>query len=323
MQTLVSTENIDPHERFEFWVSEMSRMMLVSLDTRSSSSAHFHGTARTNQIGDLQLSSLTAGAVRVARTARLTNQREEDFYKVALQVSGTALIEQDDQRCRLEPGDLVFCDTARPYSFTYEDDFHTVLVVLPHQLISLPPNALRALAGRRIGVGEGTSAVVAPFLRSLVDHSDTIVDTAVSRLVDGTASLITALLSEQLASAVPAMSQPAVMVRVRDHIERKLSDPHLSPDSIADALGISRRYLFKLFAAENTTVSGWIRHRRLERCARDLADPAARHQPIGLIAARWGLLDDRHFARLFKAGYGHTPRAYRQRALESQTGSGT
>jgi hypothetical protein len=76
------------------------------------------------------------------------------------------------------------------------------------------------------------------------------------------------------------------------------------------------RYLFKLFAAEDTTVSGWIRQRRLERCARDLADPAARYQPIGLIAARWGLLDARHFARLFKTAYGHTPREYRQMTLE-------
>lgn len=63
-----------------------------------------------------------------------------------------------------------------------------------------------------------------------------------SRLVDGTVSLITALLSEQLTGCLPALSPPAIMLRVRGHIEYQLSDPGLSPDGIADALGISRRY---------------------------------------------------------------------------------
>ncbi|MFZ3555394.1 helix-turn-helix domain-containing protein [Streptomyces sp. BH055] len=79
--------------------------------------------------------------------------------------------------------------------------------------------------------------------------------------------------------------------------------------------GISRRYLFKLFAAEGLTVAGWIRTRRLERCARDLASSVAAQQPIGMIAARWGLLDGRHFSRVFKTAYGRTPRDFRRRAL--------
>jgi AraC-like DNA-binding protein len=55
-----------------------------------------------------------------------------------------------------------------------------------------------------------------------------------------------------------------------------------------------------------------IRRRRLERCARDLADPALAERPVAVIAACWGLPDSRHFARLFKAAYGRTPRDYRR-----------
>lgn len=109
------------------------------------------------------------------------------------------------------------------------------------------------------------------------------------------------------------------MLRIRTYIENRLSNPELTPDSIAEAHGISRRYLFKLFAAENLTVAGWIRTRRLEHCARDLASPASTEQPISMIAARWGLLDCRHFSRVFKTVYGETPRDYRRRALADAT----
>jgi AraC-like DNA-binding protein len=59
-------------------------------------------------------------------------------------------------------------------------------------------------------------------------------------------------------------------------------------------------------------VAGWIRRRRLERCRRDLLDPALRAQPVGVIAARWGLTEPAHFSRLFRAAYGVPPVAYRR-----------
>ncbi|MGW1024400.1 AraC-like ligand-binding domain-containing protein [Streptomyces sp. NPDC002577] len=315
MQTVVTTEHVPPSERFGFWADEIARQMFVSLDARPDMAAAFHGTAAAGQVGALQLSSLSAAPLRVRRTTALAAQHEEDFYKISLQVSGTALVEQDGVRDRLAPGDLVVCDTSRPYSFTYESDFRTALVLLPRPLIPLRPDMLRAVTGRRIAAGDGIGAVVAPFLRSLVDQSGKCAGPATARLVDGAVSLVTALLSERLDRTASATPHQAMTLRIRDYIERRLSDPDLSPDAIAEAHGISRRYLFKLFAAEETTVAGWIRTRRLERCARDLADPALKDQSVAAVAARWGLLDGRHFARAFKAVYGHTPRDYRRQAL--------
>ena len=67
----------------------------------------------------------------------------------------------------------------------------------------------------------------------------------------------------------------------------------------------------KLFESEHCTITGWIRARRLERCRLDLVDPKLGALPVSAVAARWGLLDASHFARLFKAAYGHSPREYR------------
>ncbi|TLS44285.1 helix-turn-helix domain-containing protein [Streptomyces montanus] len=319
MRTVVTTENVSPGERFDFWVDEISRLLFVPLDTSQTTADIFHGTATDGRVGALQLSSLSAGPLRVRRTASLAARHEEDFYKLSLQVSGTAVIEQDGMRSRLTPGDLALCDTSRPYSFTYESHFSTVLMLLPRSLIPLRPETLRAVTGKNMAADKGVGAVVAPFLQSLTEQSAHCAGPEVSRLADGAVSLVTALLCERLNRTTPVAPHLATTLRIRDYIERHLADPDLTPDAIARAHAISRRYLFKLFAEEETTVAGWIRTRRLERCARDLADPATRDQPVAAIAARWGLLDGRHFARVFKAAYGETPRDYRRRATLDPT----
>ena len=58
----------------------------------------------------------------------------------------------------------------------------------------------------------------------------------------------------------------------------------------------------------------WIRLRRLERCRRDLLDPALRWQPVSAIAARWGLTDPARFSRMFRSAYG-VPRAEYRRLM--------
>jgi AraC-like DNA-binding protein len=54
-------------------------------------------------------------------------------------------------------------------------------------------------------------------------------------------------------------------------------------------------------------VGRWLRDRRLERCRRDLADPALGHLGAAEIAAAWGLRSPSHFSRLFRAAYGRPP----------------
>ncbi|MFD0788170.1 helix-turn-helix domain-containing protein, partial [Micromonospora azadirachtae] len=133
-------------------------------------------------------------------------------------------------------------------------------------------------------------------------------------LADVTLSLVSALLARHLDAEndLPAdVRQQALLAQVRDFVDRHLDDPDLSPQVVADAHHISLRTLHRLFEAEEETVAGAIRRRRLERCRRDLADPLLRHRPVHLIGRRWGLTDPAHFSRTFRAAYGVGPQAYR------------
>ncbi len=316
MQTLVTTQGTEPARRFDHWVGEVARTMFVAVDARPGPSDVFHGRAVGANLDELQLCWVSADPMQVRRIGRQTDGDQDAYYKFGLQIDGTAVVEQDGQRCRIGPRDLVLCDTSRPYTFSYDSPFRTLLALVPRVLIPLGPDSLRPVTARRIEGHHGLAGIVVSFLHSLTGNIDQVGSASTPRLKDSALSLLTALLAEQVTEHHPEWSGPAIMLRVRDHIDRHLAEPDLGPDSLCAALGLSRRYLFKLFAAEGDTVAGYIRAQRLRGCARDLIDPTMQHQPVGLIAARWGLADVSHFARLFKSAYGRTPREFRRQAMD-------
>jgi AraC-like DNA-binding protein len=106
-----------------------------------------------------------------------------------------------------------------------------------------------------------------------------------------------------------------LLLRVHAFIEEHLGEIDLAPGIVAAAHHISLRHLHRLFETQHTTVAGWIRHRRLERCRKDLADPAQHTMPVSAVAARWGLPDSAHFSRLFRHTYGLPPAEYRRTCL--------
>lgn len=110
----------------------------------------------------------------------------------------------------------------------------------------------------------------------------------------------------------------AIALRATQAIELKLSDPELSPTGIADHLGISLRYLQKLFEDVGENANHYIRRRRLERSHQDLADPLYCGLSIAEISYRWGFNDQAYFSRAFKDRYGMSPSQHRDR-WRSQT----
>ena len=102
-------------------------------------------------------------------------------------------------------------------------------------------------------------------------------------------------------------SRAEILLNIQSYIEANLGDPDLDPDEIARASFISTRYLHKLFESEGTSVCRWIRISRLERCRRDLLDPALGHETILAIASRWGLPGPQHFSRLFRSSTAARP----------------
>jgi AraC-like DNA-binding protein len=136
-----------------------------------------------------------------------------------------------------------------------------------------------------------------------------------ARLSTVVTDLLTAAVAERIEAvgSVPAqVRERTQLLRVHAFIEEHLGELDLAPGIIAAAHHLSVRQLHRLFETQQTTVAGWIRSRRLERCRRDLADPTQHTVPVSTLAARWGLPDAAHFSRLFRGMYGLPPAEYRR-----------
>jgi AraC-like DNA-binding protein len=120
---------------------------------------------------------------------------------------------------------------------------------------------------------------------------------------------VVTLLGDRLddSTRVRGAVQRSLMLRIKDYIHQRFSDPALGPAEIAAAVNISTRYLHKLFETDHQTVSLYIKGLRLDRAQRDLLDPRLADRPISAIAYSCGFGDLSGFNRAFKQAYAVSP----------------
>lgn len=100
---------------------------------------------------------------------------------------------------------------------------------------------------------------------------------------------------------------------VRRYIDDHLRDGGLSVSAVATALGVTPRYVQKLFQREGTTFSRYLLDRRLAE-ARKLLLQGARMPQISATAYEVGFGDISYFNRAFRKRYGVAPSDIRKEA---------
>lgn len=295
-----------------------SRLLPLTIDTDDVDG--FHATIQGITVNGIRLFNITATRHRLERTRRLAQGNADPFYSISLQLKGTSTIEQNGNTATLQPNDFAVYDSTFPYRRTFPDDSQTLVVMFPQQLINLPPRALAEIAGLGISGQNGLGAIVAHFLVGVADNLEAFQSSLGLSMAHSLVELVSAAFSEKLGVVVPHRSDAhlELTMRIRDYIISQLSDPELGLDQIASAHFISTRHLQVLFREQGTTVSTWMRERRLEMCRRDLADPLGQAESIRAVAERWGFYNPAHFSRIFKDAYAYSPRDYRLNVLHDQ-----
>jgi AraC-like DNA-binding protein len=317
MLDVARTLDLPAGQRFDSWKSALAEIFAPLEVSRPADGPAFRGRLRGCDLGTVRLCEVRASAHTARRTARLVAAAPAGCYKLCLQLRGSAVLIQDGKEATLRRGDFALYDTDRPYTLGFAGDHRQLILIFPRSLLGLPEQRLAQLTAITMpGSGDRPGGLIAPFLTQVADVIDQVDTGCAIRLAGNVLDLLTTVLAERLDSpaADADTAHRALMLRITTFIEERLADPDLSPQQIAAAHHISLRQLHKLFHASGTTVAGWIRQRRLERCSHDLHDPRQADRPVSAIGARWGYPDPAHFSRLFKATYGIGPRDYRYQA---------
>jgi AraC-like DNA-binding protein len=311
--TTVSRAGDEPAaSQHDYWHHVISAMMGVGEVPGDIAGAD---QLRLGELGAVRIGTLSAHrAGRAAWTPRHIRQSSSDICKIDVLASGRCIVAQDGREAQLRPGDLTFVDLSRPARWSMSP-MRAVVVAFPRALLPLRPDELARLTAVTIPGSHGTGALISTLARQLPNYLDDADLGNAARLGTAVLDLLTIGMAAHLdrdSVAAPETRQRALLRRIQAFIDEHVDDPDLCPAQLAEAHHISLRYLHKLFQAHDATVARWILHRRLERCRRELLDPAQRDRPVSAIAARWGIPDATHFSRAFRAAYGTTPGEYRR-----------
>lgn len=284
-------------------------------------------SSRVIELGALRVSVVTLPSGRTPGVDTLLWRPSPRTYHLTLPLTGQVHLRQAGGEVVVGRGGFALHDTSRPYEIRAARGEGPIVVLgvhVPKSLVPLPSPSVDALHARPLTGGGGIGALLAGFLNRLASDTRPYRQTDAERLGAALLHLLTALLgaeADTAAHTAPDSPQRALARRIQDHIERQLGDEDLTPRRIAAHHHISTSHLHRLFQEQGATVCSWIRERRLERCCRDLADPAMSATPIYAICSRWGFAHPPDFSRAFRSAYGMTPKEYRLRARSSHTGS--
>ncbi|WP_329407856.1 helix-turn-helix domain-containing protein [Nocardia vinacea] len=305
---------VGPLTNLDAWREVVAETFVPHDVTAVGPGADFHGSLHSRAVADVQLSVITGSGQLGRRTSALIRRRPSDVYNVGLPLRGRGLFEQSGRTAEVAAGDLVMCDTARPCTLHFERDFELLVLVVPRRRLAMRVPGLEDLTGVRIPGSSGNGALAASLLRGL-DPRTVQPGPEATHLSDAAIDLLAACLVG-CEGGCPDSSGDTVVAIAHRYIDDHLRYPSLTPAEIASAAHVSLRQLQKLFAQRGSTISGWIRDRRLERCWHDLANPRLASRPVAVVAASWGLVDAPQFSRAFRARYGIAPREHRACLLE-------
>lgn len=299
---------------FDHW-RHLVAQSFVPLAAETDRPDSFRGRMRSRVLDRMCIVEVSASGHSVHRTPALLAQSDQRYFKLNLQLEGTGLLIQDNREAVLRPGDLAIYDTNRPYTLAFEEQARMMVVMFPHDALSLPPDYVGQLSAVRLAGGHGLTGIVGPFIAQLAQNLEVLSGPSGSRLATNALDLVSTMLHSELAMAPDRMKPQAVLATsIREYIEANLADPDLSPASIAAAHFISTRHLHNVFHESGATVASWIRSKRLEHIRRDLRDPLHSGTSVGAVAARWGFLDAAHFSRTFREAFGESPSDWRRGA---------
>lgn len=291
----------------------------ASVDLSLGDPARFNGTWIGSKLGALRVNHIRTTCERAARTTRHVAADRSTSFVFVLVKRGTLAIEQFGRQHDLDPGKYALLYSGEPYQYAHDKPTDVLCLNMPAELFSSWLFDPKRVCGIPRSGESGLAKLSFDFIRSAASEADRISEEAGHRCGTQVSQLLEMLFEAEGADMIVGSSavRTALFRRANDVIHSRIDEVDLSPQSIADALGISVRYLHRIFQDAETTVGEVVRQRRLSSCQERLADPRWGHISLKQIGASAGFSSQAHFTHAFRRRYGLSPSEYRDEAIRA------
>ncbi len=295
---------------------------IAAMDFKPEMPEHFSATLADSDLGPLRIARLTCDETSIERSTAHVARQGARHYLLLLQVRGTGEISHYGNTDMLAEGDIVLCDSAAPMKLRFGAGAEALILRVEASTLKEHLPSPECFCGRALHGSEGLTGTAAAMATSLFEQLEAGLslhyqERVARHLLDMVATAY-AVAFETPSSRSSIVSGRCATVKL--FIEQHLRDPEMTPCSIATKMKLSSRYLRMIFASEDETVSAYILRRRLEQCARQIADPTWRGHSMTEIAFGWGFNSAPHFTRTFRDRYDMPPREYRRLKLNEGPG---
>ncbi|NUU21535.1 MAG: helix-turn-helix domain-containing protein [Streptomycetaceae bacterium] len=313
MAVLIDTAELPADERVDAVYAAMVEAVAPCYVIHEDPEHGIHTRMEEWQIGDARVLSTDSSGFRLLRTAKQSRQDTTPVIALSVQTRAPGRYLQFSTEQRVSQGGLMIADLSAPYEFSWSGPGGAATLQMPIDLLGVSVDVVRrAMSGVTSSPLYG---LVADHVRRLTaDAARLATDPAAPELGAATIELARAFLlsaSRTGRDHRPAMAE-TLLTRIRAYVRCHLTDPRLTPETIAAAHNISVRYLYKVCAQAGFSLQQWIIGERLRGARSELADTTASGRTVAMIARHWGFSDPTHFSRRFRAEYGLSPGEWRR-----------
>jgi AraC-like DNA-binding protein len=312
---LLDTESFSPELRFTEWRRTIEELAGMDAEVVAPGESSFRSRMRRRDLGPLTILEFDVEPYQVRLAAKQGSSPQERLV-LWLSIDGTGWMEQGGVTTNLDPSILCVYGADRPRTFAFTTPSRGVALLLPLDPVRQALLGWELALPLNIDCTSGVGALLADLVRSVARHADDLGEDMASSLSDmlvGLLASVVSVLPDSLCM-MPSRLELFHKARIKRFVRGHLRDPALDVDMVSQAVGLSTRYVHKLFSSEPERLMKWVWAERIEGACKEIEKTALRRKAISQIAFSWGFSGPAHFSRSFRNRYGVSPVEYRSRA---------
>jgi AraC-like DNA-binding protein len=308
----MSTADLPARDRIALWREHYAHTIFRA-EIEPACDASFRALVISRALPDLHLRYGALSAVRITRSRKFLDDGNDDFTLVVNRAGRIAAAARD-REVVLDKGDAVLVNSAEMIAFDRSTHGSSLSMRIPRVALGARVAGIDDVVMRRIPRATGALRLLTGYTAPLLDE-EPLAAPELQRLAVAHVQDLVALTLGATREAADEARQGGVraahLSRAKAYIEEHSSDPSLSIGTVARRLGVTPRYLQKLFESDGGTFSACLLGQRLGCAYRALTSPECEPRQISALAYEVGFGDLSYFNRCFRQRYGATPRDVR------------
>ncbi|BCH29341.1 AraC family transcriptional regulator [Mesorhizobium sp. L-8-10] len=256
----------------------------------------------------------------IEQLGTLAYQRADKFVILIVE-AGAVSVAQRGRQCRLQEGQYALFDCGHAAIFSGLSDHSVMAIFIPAILLQARLRNVPTIAAQPLACTGSPWRIAANLVKLLASEIRHISAPTAFGYANQLVEMVSIAVESGTELAVERSGRNAIFRRCTAYLRGHLADSSLDPQKIADATGISVRYLHKVFQEAGETVCEYLRTTRLDTARQELADPLKAAIQIREIAHRVGFRSQAHFAASFKQRYGISASEWRKSARNQPVAS--